>query len=234
MLRSGLGRYSRLLDALDVAELPGASAATDVLIELTHTIGARRAPDPAALEVVNSCWKMLVVATEDDLARLAGKAVVPVAGGRLRTVDEVLLEDVPGAERWLTSAARARLVSLDPRQHAFERAGVKRLSQQRRGEVVVRTEPLPDHWIENRLRERRLQLARIVAGEGGDWHGVVALTQRLEVVAVGALTARYSLEGFPRCPRIPPSTRVLSLIARWVSSLCASPAVSQIGTRWPR
>ena len=203
VLRPGLDRLVDLLDALEVGRDPDAHAAADVLLEIANTVDEHRKLDSATLTVVNRCWEMLNAAADPELDRLGGRHVVPAADGCLYRADAVLLEDLPGAERWLSAAARERLVALDGRQQALERAGVKRLSQHRHGEVLASTEPITDHWIERRLRERRLQLARIVAAEGGDWRGVIKVTKDVTVVVVGALTVRYWLEGLARLPENP-------------------------------
>lgn len=203
VLRPRLDRLVDLLDALGVGDDPDASTATDVLLEIPDAVNGRQPLDPPTLAVVNRCWAMLIAAADTDLDRLAGAAVVPAADGRLYPASAVLLEDLPGVERWLSATARERLVGLDGRQQALERAGVVRLSQHRRGEVLASTEPIDGHWIEGRLRARQVQLARIVAGEGGDWRGVIELTEDVAVVAVGALTVRYSLDGLARLPENP-------------------------------
>ena len=203
VMQHGLNRFVDLLDALEVAPDPDASTAIDVLLEVADAVGGPEPLDAPTLAVVNRCWEMLMTASEPDLDRLAGNAVVPAAGGQLYPTNAVLLEDLPGVEHWLSTAARTRLVALDVRQQALERAGVGRLSRERRGEILARTDQLEDHWIEGRMHERRLQLARIVAGEGGDWHGVVELTQNVVVVAVGAMTIRYRLENLAGLPENP-------------------------------
>jgi hypothetical protein len=203
VLRPGLDRFVNLLDALDVGPQPDATAAADVLVEISDTLDARQELDPPTLAVVNSCWELLSAASDEDLARLNGRKVVPTADGRLHRADAVLLEDLPGTESWLSATARDRLVALDTRQHAFERFGVKRLSQCRRGQVLACTQQSDGRWIEGRLQERRAQLARIVAAEGGNWHGVIELTQSVTVLAVGSLTVRFLLDGLTGLPENP-------------------------------
>jgi Domain of unknown function (DUF3883)/Protein of unknown function (DUF3684) len=203
VLRPGLDRLVDLLDALGVGRDPDAHAAADVLLEISDTVDERRELDSSTLAVVTRCWEMLIAATDAELDRLGGHDVVPAADGRLYPADAVLLEDVPGAGRWLSAAALSRLVALDGRQQALERAGVGRLSQHRRGEVLASTEPINGHWIEGRLQERRIQLARIVTAEGGDWRSVITLIQDVTVAAVGALTVRYRLEGLAGLPENP-------------------------------
>ena len=153
--------------------------------------------------MVNRCWELLISADDAELDRLNGHDVVPAADSRMHRADAVLLEDVPDAERWLSATARKRLVALDGRQQAFERAGVKRLSQHRRGAVLASTGLMTGHWVEGRLYERRFQLARIVDAEGGDWRGVIKVTQDVTVVAVGALMVRYWLESLAGLPENP-------------------------------
>ena len=69
------------------------------------------------------------------------------------------LEDLPGAERWLSAAARDT-----PRGTRRPPAGARRARRQAPlpALVTARCSPAPnrstDHWIEGRLRERRLQL----------------------------------------------------------------------------
>lgn len=203
VMQQGLNRFVDLLDALEVAPDPDASTAIDVLLEIADAVGGPKPLDAPTLTVVNRCWEMLMTGSDADLDRLAGNAVVPAADGQLYPTNAVLLEDLPGVDHWLSPAARTRLVPLDVRQQALERAGVGRLSRERRGEILARTAQIEGHWIESRMRERRLQLARIVAGEGGDWHGVVELTQNIVVVAVGAMTVRYRLDNLAALPENP-------------------------------
>jgi hypothetical protein len=203
MLRPGVERFANLLDALKVAPAPDATAAAHVLIEVSDTLGDGQELDRATLAVVNHCWQLLLAASDADLDSLDGRSVVPAADGLLHRTDAVLLEDLPDVGRWLSQAARDRLVALDGRQQAFEWVGVKRLSQRRRGQVVACTDPIEGHWIEGRLRERRMQLARVTAAEGGSWHGVIELTQNIKVTAVGGLTIRFSLDGLIGLPENP-------------------------------
>jgi hypothetical protein len=202
-LRRGFHAHVSLLEVLGVATGPGVDAAIDVLLEIAASSRTREPLTDETLAVVNSCWDLLTSAGVTDLARLGSDPVVPAADRRLRSTSAMLLEDVPDVDRWLSSRAQQHLVALDGRQHAFEAAGVGRLSQQRRGEVLARTEAIEGHWIEDRVHERRLQLARIVAGEAGDWHGVVELTRAVAVIAIGALTVRYRLENLPTLPQNP-------------------------------
>ncbi len=200
VLRSGLDRLPALFGALQVALEPDAAVAAEVLTEISEVTD--NGLDPATLRVVNTCWELLADAPDPDLDGLGGRDVVSASDGRLHTAGTVLLEDLPDAARWLTPAACGRLVPLDGRQWIFERFGVARLSQQRHGELVTSPDLLEGHWIETRLQERRVQLARITRAEGGNWRGVIDLTQN-SVVAVSSLTVRYRLDGLAGLPENP-------------------------------
>ncbi|HEY4896145.1 MAG TPA: hypothetical protein VII01_08640, partial [Solirubrobacteraceae bacterium] len=67
VLRNGLDRFADLLDVLDVAADPDATAAIDVLLEIADRVGAGQTLDTPTLAVVNSCWGMLITATEMEL-----------------------------------------------------------------------------------------------------------------------------------------------------------------------
>jgi len=202
VLRSGLDRFPALLDTLQVAPEPDAAVAAEVLTEISDASDKGRLLDRPLLKVVNTCWELFAAAPDPDLDGLEGRRVVPASDGQLRTADAVLLEDLPDAARWLTPAACARLVPLDGRQWVLERFGVARLSQRRRGELLASPHRLESHWIETRLQERRAQLARVIAAEGGDWRDVIDMTQNT-VVAVSSLTVRYRLDGLSRLAENP-------------------------------
>ena len=127
VLRPGLDRFVDLLDTLQVASAPDATVAVDVLVEISNALDAGKELDSSTLAVVNRCWELFSAASEADLARLTGRIIVPAADSRLHRPDAVLLEDLPGTERWLSADARDRLVVLDSRQQTLERVGVGRL-----------------------------------------------------------------------------------------------------------
>ena len=57
-LRPGLDRFVDLLDALQVGTEPDATAAADVLTEISDTLDVRQELDAATLAVVNRCWEI--------------------------------------------------------------------------------------------------------------------------------------------------------------------------------
>lgn len=133
--RHQLGRsyasLEKLMEELEVREVPAADDAVEVLLEIAAATPTN--PDEEAGAVAWHCWQMITAALQSgedlDLSDLKAAAVVPGPDGTLLAPEHVLIDDLAGLSKHLHSDVLA--VTIPRPEHGWRgllEAGARNLS----------------------------------------------------------------------------------------------------------
>lgn len=207
-LGAELRRYNGLFQRLGIREVPTHEDASKVLSEITIAFGSVNKPlDDAAQSVVMACWCMFETALQQgtvssaDLASLAEVKCVPNAVKLLCPPNWMFFEDRAGLaakfEGFLSSNVIARPIGAS---QAMAAAGVRTLVSAVEVELLECQNPSESTLVTQRVRERRLQLARVLEAQssGGNRQARLVELDAIRFESADFLQVRYKLSAFDR------------------------------------
>jgi hypothetical protein len=208
-LGGDLRRYNDLFQRLGIRETPTHEDAFNVLGEISAAFGSVNKPlDDAAHAVVMACWRMLETALETSALTTAGLAerlaetkCVPNAARLLVLPTWMFFEDRAGLaskfEGFLTPNVIPRPLGASK---AMAATGVRTLVSAVEIELLECQHPTESLLVTDRVRERRLQLARVLEAQssGGNHEARLAEMDRMRFESAELLQIRYKLSAFDR------------------------------------
>lgn len=170
-----LRKYEKLFERLGVKFEPAWDDALKVLSEISDEFGGSNvALDDGALGVLMGCWKMLEEALVEEimdgaeLQKLQKTKCIPNVQRILVLPDLVFFEDRAGLASKFSGFLDQNTI---PRPlgagRAMAAAGVRALAGAVKVNLLECVDPTEDEGLAQRISERRLQLARVIEGQGG-------------------------------------------------------------------
>jgi hypothetical protein len=163
-----LRQYGALMDALGVKETPDHEDARRVLNKLAADVGHRRLT-PEQIDLALACWRVVERDRDEgkvDEAWLEGlhdQPSVPSAATVLERPDWLYFEDRPGLSAKFGPILVSSIIDRPPGAwRAMKVAGIRDLGRVVRLHVVEKTDPRPGIEAEERIRERRDLLERVI------------------------------------------------------------------------
>lgn len=215
-LGADLRRFNNLFQRLGIRETPTHEDAYKVLAEITESFGSRNAPlDDATYTVVIACWRMLESALEQkfssaaEFSKLANVKCVPNTAHRLVLPSWIFFEDRAGLAAKFQGFLSANVI---PRpigaSKAMAAAGVRTLVSAVEVELLECQHPIESVIVTQRMRERRLQLARVLEAQSliGSHEEKLTVLDQVRFESADCLQVRYKLSAFGRTLTSKPET----------------------------
>jgi len=192
--------YGHLFTRLGVKDTPLNPDALDVIRDIATEFGSvNNELDKEAYSVLLECWKMLEDALQDgqisteELADLIDTKAIPDDRNLLVPPKLMFFEDRAGLAAEFDEYLKHNVIPrLEGAWCAMAAAGVRPLSEVVETHIVDRPDPVVDELISRRIRERRLELIRVVESHkpGLD----ISAIEKLDCHSVQKLKIQHSLK----------------------------------------
>ncbi len=167
-LGQDLRQYGTLMERLGVKEMPDNIDALRVLKELAESVGHRRLSHEQ-VDLALSCWRVIERDRDEGkideawLANLHAQPSVPTSTLVLERPDWLFFEDRPGLSAKFGATLKASIIDRpEGAWRAMRAAGIRDLGRVVRLNVIEQTDPRHGSEVEDRIRERRDLLERVI------------------------------------------------------------------------
>lgn len=195
-----------LFGELGVRDAPDHMDAMRLLSEIAQEHGPDEPVDEETRTIVLRCWQMVEIALDHDAlkeavirARLADLRCVPASSRALLRPRETFFEDRAGlADRFGPGVRSHSITRPQGAWRAMAAAGIESLSAAIRTHLIECSDAVEDPLVTERLRRRKVQVARVLESVSGAEEAAVALAvlNQVQCVAVTELTIQHALTAF--------------------------------------